>query len=179
MLTRPRLEKAALAYLERFASSSANLRRVLERRIRRAAQRGELEEIGTAQRWADEIIAVLLSKGLLNDALYAELKAGSLHRRGLGRRRIAAVLADKGLAQDQVLLALGQVMVEERADNADALDRSAAWTLARKRRLGPFRPAEARLENRQRDMAVLGRAGFTYEVARAVVDGDETEPERA
>ncbi len=51
-------------------------------------------------------------------------------------------------------------------------DLAAAFTLARRRRLGPFRLA-AREENRQRDMAVLGRAGFSFEIARKIVEADD------
>ncbi len=171
-LTRPRLENAALAYVQRFASSAAMLQQVLARKLRRALERGELEDLATGQRWVDEIVAAMLAKGYVNDRLYAETKAASLHRRGLGRRRIAATLAQKGLDSDTTQAAMDRVMVENAVDSGDALDRAAAWKLARKRRLGPYRPATVRAEHRNRDMAPLGRAGFDYELARSVIDGD-------
>ena len=42
--------------------------------------------------------------------------------------------------------------------------------MARRRRLGPYRPAEARKDQRLRDLATMARAGFAYDVARKVVD---------
>ena len=53
----------------------------------------------------------------------------------------------------------------------DAAEREAAWALARRRRLGPFRPAE-RASSRQRDLAAMARAGFGFGLARSVIDGD-------
>jgi regulatory protein len=49
------------------------------------------------------------------------------------------------------------------------MDLAAAKALARRRRLGPWR-ATGRAEHRDRDLAVLGRAGFPYAIARRVVD---------
>jgi len=40
--------------------------------------------------------------------------------------------------------------------------------------LGPFRSG-SRQDNRQRDMATLGRAGFEYQVARTIIDAEDVE----
>jgi regulatory protein len=45
--------------------------------------------------------------------------------------------------------------------------------LARRRRLGPFRKAEARAEHRLRDLAAMARAGFAYALAEKVIDAEE------
>jgi regulatory protein len=172
-MTRQRLERAALAYVQRFASSTAMLRQVLARKLRRAADQGALDDATAGYQWADEIVATLQAKGLVNDRLYAEAKATSLHRRGLGKQRIVATLAQKGLDETDTRAALAQVMTETQSDTTDALDRRAAWMLARKRRLGPFAPAETRAARRARDLAVLGRAGFSYELARSVIDASD------
>ena len=49
-------------------------------------------------------------------------------------------------------------------------EQRAAAALARRRLLGPYRPAEARKDHRLRDLATMARAGFAYDVARKVVD---------
>jgi regulatory protein len=53
---------------------------------------------------------------------------------------------------------------------AGETDLRAALRFAKRRRLGPFRTPKERATRRERDLAALGRAGFSYEVARAVVD---------
>jgi regulatory protein len=54
----------------------------------------------------------------------------------------------------------------------DETDLAAALALAKRRRLGPFRSPGVRAANRMRDLAALGRAGFAYDIARQVIDGD-------
>src|SRR5579883_2983099 len=147
-------ERAALAYLERFASSAANLERVLKRRLRRAG----LAADDPAQRAALAVIAELVERyrraGLLDDRAYAEAQSASLSRRGLGRRRIRERLAAKGVAAEDIEGALAELA----ADPAES-ELAAAVRLARRKRLGPFRAAAERRERRDKDLAALGRAG--------------------
>lgn len=168
--TKTSLENAALHYLERFASSAENLRRVLLRRVERAAHfHGDDPAEGAAL--VDELIARYRASGLLNDKQYAEGKCRSLHRRGSSTRTIRQHLATRGVAAELVDAALGELSAED-GGSADELDLAAAQAFARRRRLGPYRPGEARDAHRTRDLAALGRAGFTFAIARTVVDGD-------
>lgn len=167
-LTAQRLDNIALHYLERFASSSANLKRVLIRRVERAAREAEEPEAVRAEgaRLVEELVARYLRSGLLDDTVYAEAKARSLHRRGGSTRAIRQALAAKGVDGETAAAALDSL-------GEAGGDAAAAVALARRRRLGPFRPI-GRIENRDRDMAALARAGFSYDVARRVIDAEET-----
>lgn len=166
------LENAALHYLERFAASSASLRRVMMRKVARSlAHWGE--EAGLtphdAERHIDALIGKLTRLGYLNDAQYAIQKARSLNRQGKGQRVIRATLNAKGVEGDdldQAITALGE--------DQENPDHAAAVRLARKRRLGPFR-RDGRAEARQKDLAALVRAGFDFEIARAVIDAESPE----
>ncbi|MDA8231449.1 MAG: RecX family transcriptional regulator [Magnetospirillum sp.] len=158
------LENAALHYLERFASSSANLRRVMMRKAERSLAHwgGERAE---AAALVDSVLAKLSRLGYLDDAAYARQKAAGLHRRGRSGRAIRAALAAKGVAGDHAEAALGELAAE-----AGDGDRAAALNLARRRRLGPFRKPEDRAAMRTRDLAALARAGFDFDTARQVID---------
>ena len=163
------LENSALYYLQRFATSSANLRRVLMRKVERSsAAHGTDREEGA--RWVDALIERYRRSGLLNDEAYAEAKAASLHRRGTSTRAIRGKLASKGVGQEQADAAIASVDAEVEGD----LDLAAALAYARRRRIGPYRSRE-RAERRDRDLAALGRAGFSYDIARRVVDADDPE----
>ncbi len=162
------LENAALYYLERFASSAANLRRVLLRKVELSAQAHDTNREEGA-RWVEALIERYCSSGLLNDAAYAQMKAGSLHRRGTSSRAIREKLSAKGLARDTVDKALEQVEEDAEGD----IDLTAALALARRRRLGVYRLPEARAAHRDKDLAALGRAGFAYDIARRVVDAED------
>lgn len=165
------LENGALFYLERFATSRANLKRVMMRRVERSARHH-----GTDPDEGAQIIEDLLDKferlGLLDDAAYAEMRVRGLRRRGASKRMITAQLRQKGLAGEAIEAALEAHEEESDAENSEL---EAAVTLARKRRLGPFRPAEAGKENREKDLATLARAGFSYDTALAVIDAESVE----
>jgi regulatory protein len=163
-LTAASLENVALHYLERFASSAAKLRRVLLRRVRRSA-----EEHGTDAAEGAALVEALIARfeagGLLDDRSYAQAKATSLHRRGASRRAISGRLAQHGVNGEIIAAAIGDI--ENTAGNADL---AAACTLARRRRLGPYRPNAARPEHRTKDLGTFARAGFSFEIARLVLD---------
>jgi regulatory protein len=163
-LTASSLENAALHYLERFASSAANLRRVLMRRVKRSAEaHGTDPAEGAAL--VEALIARLVKGGLLDDRAYAQAKAASLHRRGASRRVISGRLAQRGVEGELIAAAIDDI--EEETGNADL---TAACALARRRRLGPYRQAAARADQRTRDLGAFARAGFSLDVARRVLD---------
>ncbi len=163
--TPERLEKAALSYLERFASSADNLRRVLMRRVERSARvHGTDREAGAE--WVDGIVARLQRAGLVDDRVYAEGRALALFRRGASRRLIRHQLAAKGVGEDDIAAALAAL-----EDEAPDPDLAAAAAYARRRRRGPYR-AQDRAEHRERDMAALARQGFSLDSVRAVVDAE-------
>jgi regulatory protein len=161
------VENAAMHYLERFSSSTANLKRVLMRKADRSLAHwgGERSD---ALAVIDAVIMKLAGLGYLDDAAYAAAKARGLHRRGTSGRVIRAALAAKGVASEQADAALGGL-----ADEAEEPDHAACLNLARRRRLGPFRLAEKQAEFRDKDMAALARAGFSWDVVKRVMAGEE------
>ena len=183
-LTPERLERAALRYLERFSASAASLRRVLARRADRSA-RDHGSDPAEAAGWIETLIERYRRSGLLDDAVYAEAKASSLRRRGASARAIRDRLAAKGVDAGIAATALARADQDGgHADSGDSADEDAARALAKRRRLGPFRPESShaessRADHRARDLAALGRAGFSYETARRVIDGESERDEDA
>jgi regulatory protein len=158
------LHNAALFYLERFSTSAENLRRVLIRRVERSAR---VHETDRAEGLAvvDALIARLRKSGLLDDRAYAEARAKTLRRRGAPSRVIRARLRQKGVGEDDADAGLAA------ADDEDGdPDLAAAVNFARRRRLGPFRPSGDRQGAAEKDLAILARAGFRYDVARKIVE---------
>jgi regulatory protein len=155
------LERAAMAYLERFASSAENLRRVLRRKVeKRCRLRGE--DPAEFYEAVDDVVARSLRSGLIDDMRYAEARVASLRRRGGSARAIQAKLAQKGVPKDAIAAALEGEVEDETA---------AAHALARRRKLGPYRPGE-RAPYREKDLASMARAGFSYGIAREIIDGE-------
>lgn len=167
--TPQRLNNIALYYLERFSSSSENLRRVLMRRVDKSHyELGTDKEEGRAA--IDDIITRFIDSGLLNDAEYARSVAFSQHRSGKSSKAIRMRLMSKGVSSDDIDAAL-EILVEEVGAHSDI---EAAMSYARKRKLGPYRTKD-REGRRDRDLAALGRQGFSYDIARKIVDADDVE----
>lgn len=161
--TRERLEKSALHYLERYAASAEGLRRVLLRKVERAAREGLADRAqGAAD--VDAVVAKLVANRLLDDARFAEGRAASLARRGLPRGRIAQRLKIAGVEGDDIERALGTL------DEAGENDFKAAVIFARRKRLGPFADPARRVAARMKHLATMARAGFSGELARRIVD---------
>lgn len=163
-LTAERLRRAALWHVERYETTAARVRAALQRRVRRAEDRVDSAEAG---RWIEEIVADLVRMGLVDDARYAEGAVRRMRDRGRSSRQIRASLAAKGVHEVE---ANDAVAADERRDD-DAVRRYAA-----RRGFGPWRRVADTPERRSKELAALGRAGFSYEVARRVVDaGGEDE----
>jgi len=160
-ITAERLENIALHYLGRYASSSGNLRRVLMRRIERAAAAHGDDPVDGA-RLVDALIARFQRSGLIDDRAYATQKAASLQRRGASRFGIRGKLRQKGVETD--LIDDAMATLDESGSGAGEF--AAACALIRRRRLGPYRAAGRRAAMRQKDLATLARAGFGLDVAR-------------
>jgi len=160
-------------YLQRFSASTERLRQVLARRVERSARAHPSVDRDEAAAWIDAIVVKFQRLELLDDARHAETKAGALFRRGESRRAIAARLRAEGLDRETIEAALETLT--DAAPGPDP-DLAAAATLARRKRLGPYRTStEDRAAHRQRDMAALARKGFGARVALTVLDAEDVE----
>lgn len=153
-LDRVALERLALRYVERFATSRAKLASYLDRKVR---ERG----------WADErpadaqaIAEKMASLGYVDDRVYASAKAGSLVRRGYGPRRVAVALKAAGIGEEDGA---------EAREGAESGEWQAALALAKRRRIGLFAAAEPDRDGRQKAFGILVRAGHRPEIARRIV----------
>jgi regulatory protein len=154
------LERWALAYLGRYASSAENLRRVLLRRARRRASPTP-EAVQQTAALIDALVERYRRSGLLDDAAYAAARVRSLYRRGESSTKIRARLAAKGVES----AVASEAVLGLRAEAADP-DLAAACAFARRRRLGPYRRAAA---NPARELGAFARAGFGRRVAERVL----------
>lgn len=165
-MTAKRLHNIALAYLDRYEASEAGFRSVLERRIYKAARAHGEDPVIFADMVDDEVRKAT-DAGFIDNKRFAENQVFQQRGRGASARAIQARLKAKGVGEDLIHHAL------ERDERDDA---QAAWRYARRRRLGPYRTRD-REERRERDMAALCRAGFSFSLAAHVVDGSgEDEP---
>ena len=164
------LLRAARDWVERYGGTAASLRAMLRRRWVRATAAGTPVDAAEAGTRVDAIVARFVDAGLVDDAAWAEARAFTLSRRGLSRAAIRGRLSAKGVPPAATEAALGAL-----SDGVADPDLVAAISLARRRRLGPFRDPDLRAARRQRDLAALGRAGFPFALAVRVIDASSVE----
>jgi regulatory protein len=168
-LSEDRLYQAALYYLGRYAASTASVRNVLRRRVTKYAEVDGVD-VEVARGWIDPIIERLTRSGVLDDEGFALGRAGTLFGRGLSMRMIRVKLAEKGLPSAVVERAIESLLETHRDP-----DLAAAQRYTQRRRLGPFRSDDKRESYRDRDLGAMARAGFSFEIARLMIDAESVD----
>jgi len=146
------LDRMALRYVERFATTRARLVSYLVRKIRERGWQGDAADPAAL---ADKLVGL----GYIDDRAFGEARASAMARRGLGKRRVAGVFHQVGIgSEDAEALAP--------AIEARALD--AALTFARKRRIGPFASVAPDRPQREKQIAAMIRGGHDFTLARRI-----------
>lgn len=98
-ITRQRLKNIALYYLQRFETSSENLKAVLLRRVNVYAFQNPDWNLQEAVGWIDEIVAQFEGYGYVDDARFAEMKIKDYLAAGKSVRYIKGKLRLRGLTK--------------------------------------------------------------------------------
>lgn len=163
-ITKIRLKNIGLYYLKRFETSVANLRSVLKRRVMKYAYHDSDFDIKEAERWIEELLEDFQRLGYINDERYCEMKIKSYLAAGKSPRYIIGKLREKGINES-----IAECIIAEQEFNPY----DAAIKLARKKRIGPYCVDEKKRKERYaKDLAVLIRAGFDYDIAVEVLQAE-------
>jgi regulatory protein len=147
------LERLAVAYVGRFATSRAGLIRYLKRKL---AERGFTEGEPAVEALADRFATL----GYVDDRALADARGRSLARRGYGARRVSDVLRGLGIADADAA---------EAREEATANAWQTALRYAERRRFGPFADRATDEVARRRAFAAMVRAGHSPEHARKII----------
>lgn len=168
-ITPVRLRNIALYYLKRYDTTKAALRQVLMKRVNEYAYYNPECDKSEAVSWIEDIISDFERYGYLDDRRFAENRCRDYIAAGKAKRYIVGKLKEKGVSDDVI----ERCFAEQEYNAFDA-----ALKLAKKKKIAAFRKEEReRREMRQKDMAVLVRAGFDYDTVTAVVDYEPAEEE--
>ncbi|HEX2762461.1 MAG TPA: RecX family transcriptional regulator [Allosphingosinicella sp.] len=159
------LERLALFYAGRYATTRAKLAAYLDRKIRERGWEGR----GAAP--VDTLVERFAVLGYVDDRAFAAARTGALLRRGYGQRRVAAALRGAGIGEADA--AESHALAEEQA-------LAAAHRFARRKRLGPYGDAGPDPRARQKAAAAMIRAGHRMELVWRVLGsspGDLPDPD--
>ena len=160
-ITPQRLKNIGLFYLKRFESSVENLRNVLHKRINSYARENPEFNKNEAYQWVEDILIEFERLHYLDDNRFAEVKIRSYLNAGKPARYIRQKLREKGIDEHKI-----SAILSEQEYNPLEM----ALKLAKRKKIGPYRPQEQRREFKQKDMGTLVRAGFDYDTVCEVLD---------
>jgi regulatory protein len=149
------LERLALFYVGRYATTRAKLASYLQRKL---VERGWAEPALPA---IERLIERFAEAGYINDAAFASARAASLQRRGYGERRVDQALKAAGIADEDAAEAREQMVETSWA---------AALRFAERKRIGPYAAEAADRPARERAFVAMLRAGHRMDYVRRLVN---------
>jgi regulatory protein len=156
------LKDLAFAYLEKYSPSKQQLKIYLLKKyltkIKGTKSKREVSEI------IDEILENLEKNKILNDELYSDSKARMFLRRGYSLNKINQSLRNKGIGNEHIKNSIDKI----KEDKIEP-DFVSAIKLCKKRRIGALRPGSNRELFYKKDMGILARSGFGFELSKRVL----------
>ena len=157
----------AFIYIEKFAPSKQQLKTYLLKKYlksKTSVNRSNVSDL------IDIVLEDLEKSKFINDKFYSESKAKSLIQRGSSINKIRNYLIGKGVGDKYIKNA-----IEKIHENNDDQDFFSAIKICKKKRIGPSREEDNRPLFYKKDMGVLARSGFDFEVSRRVMDLEKDE----
>jgi regulatory protein len=151
------MERLALTYVGRYATTRAKLRTYLDRKLKERGWSGE----GAPSAFVDALVERCSALRYVDDRAFAASRTASLSRRGYGARRVGEALRAAGIDEADAAPA---------RETADATAWETAIAFARRRRIGAFAAEEADRDGRRKSLAAMLRAGHPYHIARRLAD---------
>ena len=162
------LRDLAYTYIEKYSPSKQQIKTYLLKKYLKKFNgikiKKEITEI------IDQIISNLEKGNLLNDRLYSDSKARMFFRRGYSLNKISNTLRNKGIDRENIKLSIEKIK-EEKNDP----DFTSAMKICKKRRIGPVRPQANRELFYKKDMGILARSGFSFEISKKVLNMETKE----
>ena len=165
------LRDLAYSYLEKYSPSKQQLKVYLLKKYLTKIKGTQSKKEVTAI--IDEIVLNLENNKILNDEMYSDSKARMFLRRGYSLNKINQSLRSKGIDDKYV-----KQSIEKIKENEIEPDFVSALKLCKRRRIGPLRPESNRELFYKKDMGILARAGFSFEISKKILELEKNEFEK-
>ena len=157
------LKDLAYAYLEKYSPSKQQLKIfLLKKYLTKIKGTKSKKEVSTI---IDEILENLEKNRIINDELYSDSKARMFLRRGYSLNKINQSLRNKGIGNEHIKNSIDKI----KEDKIEP-DFVSAIKLCKRRRIGALRPGSNRELFYKKDMGILARGGFSFELSKRVLD---------
>jgi len=167
-ITVEEMRNFAFNYIEKFAPSKQQLKTYLLKKYLKSKissiKKSNITEL------IDIVTEDLEKSEFINDKFYSESKAKSLIQRGSSINKIRNYLINKGVGIKYI-----KNTIEKIHTNSEDQDFFSAIRICKKKRIGPNRDEANRELFYKKDMGVLARLGFGFEVSRRVMELNKDE----
>ena len=162
------LRDLAYSYLEKYSPSKQQLKvYLLKKYLTKFNSTQSKKDISNL---IDTILNNLESNKLINDEMYSDSKARMMLRRGYSVNKINQSLKNKGIKYEYIKKSLDKI----KSNNIEP-DFVSALKLCKRRRVGPMRPEANRELFYKKDMGILARAGFSYDMSKRILELEQGE----
>ena len=153
----------AYLYLEKYNASKQQLRTYLVKKLIKKRQKiSSKKEIFNL---IDSIITTLVDNKFISDKHYSDIKSKTFLKRGYSLNKIRYSLIKKGIDEKYIKASISKI--KEKESDPDFFS---AIKLCKKRRIGPIREESNRSLFYKKDIAILARSGFSYELSKKILD---------
>jgi len=156
------LRDLAYSYIEKYNPSKQQIKIYLLKKYLKKFQGSKAKK--EISKIIDNIISNLEKNRFLNDSLYSDSKTRMFLRRGYSLRKIIYSLKNKGIDQKNIKLSIEKIK-NEKSDP----DFVSAVKTCKKKRIGPMRPESNRELFYKKDMGILARSGFGYDISKKIL----------
>jgi len=157
------IKKFAYAYLEKYSPSKQQLRIYLFKKfLKKNSNILNKKELFNL---IDAVIHSLEDQKLINDRYYSDSKTKAFLRKGYSLNKIRYSLIKKGIDEKYVQMSISNIKSKETDP-----DFFSAIKLCKRRRIGPCREEGNRPLFYKKDISILARSGFSYEISKKVLD---------
>ena len=159
------------SYLQKYSPSKQQLRTYLFKKlIKKNYKISNKREIFNL---IDSVISSLVDQKFLSDKYYSDAKSKALLRKGYSLNKIRYSLIKKGIDEKYIRASISKIK-----ENESEPDFFSAIKICKKRRIGPNREESNRSLFYKKDISILARSGFTYEISKKVLEIQKEEYEK-
>tara|TARA_B100002003_G_C14035715_1_gene499083 strand:- start:35 stop:595 length:561 start_codon:yes stop_codon:yes gene_type:complete len=151
------------SYIEKYSPSKQQLRTYLFKKlIKKNQKKHNKREILNL---IDTVIFSLVDQKLLSDKYYSDAKSIAFLKRGYSLNKIRYNLIKKGIDEKYIKASISKIK-----ENESEPDFFSAIKICKKRRIGPNREESNRSLFYKKDISILARSGFSYEISKRVLE---------
>jgi len=167
-ITVEEMRNFAFNYIEKFAPSKQQLKTYLLKKYLKS--KITINKKNNISNLIDIVLEDLEKSKFINDKFYSDSKAKSLIQRGTSINKIRNYLIGKGVGEKYIKNAIDKIN-----ENNEDQDFFSAIKICKKKRIGPSRDENNRPLFYKKDIGILARSGFDFEVSRKVMDLEKDE----